>query len=199
MVSLDFLERIAKDVLAMLFYLKSWEGHSSGRSGQMNASDWVNCFFRIATVPLLLLFVGVPAYCVYKGNNTAAGIMACVLASALLFTRISDIAEFSLWEVKVKLEKTVNEAKVTIDELRDMASAFAESNLDQMAMSGQLFSALNTERRFAVREKIVGSLRKLGVDDKDILKIQAVWISPSISLRAQSIGVVAAGSRAAVS
>jgi hypothetical protein len=53
----------------------------------------------------------------------------------------------------------------------------AKANLTQLAMSGQMLHGLNTEVKFGIRDKIIASLKEIGVSDADTHDAQEIWIS----------------------
>jgi hypothetical protein len=107
-----------------------WLDHARNLEGW--ASAWTDALFRLAPVPLLLLLVGNPTVEAARGSIQSAIVTGSVCAAALLLTRLRDVVEFSLWGVKGSLEKAVKDAEVTIQQLREMALAFAEASLSDL-------------------------------------------------------------------
>ncbi len=122
-------------------------------------------------------FLFVPPVALCLGDNTGAGILAAVGAASILFTRIQDLVEFSGFGVAAKLEKKMNEAEAIIRQLRSISAALAKGSLQQIAMSGELFSGIDTKDKFNVRDEIVDSLKEMGVSEHVILEAQGLWIA----------------------
>ena len=97
-------------------------------------------------------------------------------ASALLLTR-PDISSFGLLGLQATLERQIGKVQVTIEELQKLAAAMAKASLTQLAMSGQIMHMLNTDVKFGMRDKIIASLKEIGVSDADMHDAQEIWIS----------------------
>ena len=96
-------------------------------------------------------------------------------ASALLLTR-PDISSFGLLGLQATLERQIGKVQVTIEELQKLAAAMAKASLTQLAMSGQIMHMLNTDVKFGMRDKIIASLKEIGVSDADMHEAQGTWI-----------------------
>lgn len=151
------------------------------------ASAWTNALFRLAPVPLLLLLAGVPTVEAALGNIQSAIVTGSVAAAALLLTRLRDVVEFSLWGVRGRLEKAVRDAEVTIQQLREMALAFAEASLSDLAAVGSIPNPVTIRQRFRIRDGIVASLQRLGVTGEEIGRVQTHWITTHCSVMALEI------------
>jgi hypothetical protein len=84
--------------------------------------------------------------------------------------------KFSLTGVETTARETIKQVQVTLDKLQKIEVAFAKANLSQLALSGQLLIGLNTEEKFAIRDKIIANLEETGVSGNDILDAQQIWI-----------------------
>jgi hypothetical protein len=131
----------------------------------------------IGLVLLTFLIVAPTVRIFFWKDSAGASVLAAVGAAALLLTRLPDISTFELLALKVTLEKQTQQVEVTIQQLQKMASAFAQASLTQLAMSGQMLSGINTEYKFQIRDRIVDSLKEIGVQDNKVLDAQTVWIS----------------------
>lgn len=109
-------------------------------------------------------------------NNAGAAILAGSAAAAIILTRLPDVSGFQLFGLSAKLEQQSKQIDISLDQLQRLAGALAAANLDQLAMSGQMFSGLTTEAKFNVRDNIVANLRSLGLSEADITATQGVWI-----------------------
>jgi hypothetical protein len=112
-----------------------------------------------------------------KRGAASAGVLAAAGAAALLLTRLPDISNFELLALKVKLENQSRQVEVSLQALQQMASAFAEASLTDLAMSGQLLHSTDTRLKFLIHDEIIASLKEIQVTDDNTLKAQRVWIA----------------------
>jgi hypothetical protein len=129
---------------------------------------------------LLVFFIVAPSIRIFlSGDVAGASVLAAVGAAGLLLTRLPDISTFELLALKVTLEKQTRQVDVTLKQLQKMAAALAQSNLTQLAMSGQKLSGISSEYKFEIRSKIIDSLKEIGIGDAEVLGAQVTWISVS--------------------
>jgi hypothetical protein len=143
----------------------------------MNRATVLSIVLRCAIVPLLMFLIVAPTIAIWYDRNTGATILASIAIAAILLTRLPDVDEFSSWGIKAKLDKAVQEAEVTIEQMRNMAVAFAEANLGSLAAVGLITTPITLAGRVAIRDRIVGSLREIEVSDSEILRVQIGWRS----------------------
>jgi hypothetical protein len=110
-----------------------------------------------------------------KGPATAA-VLAAVGAAAVLLTRLPDISDFELLALKVKLDRQSQQVEVTLQQLQNLSTAFAEASLEELIMSGQRLQSMPLPEKFRVRDQIIKNLQAIGVPQSEILKAQNVWI-----------------------
>lgn len=130
----------------------------------------------IVSVLLFAYLLIAPCVALSFNDDRAAGILATIGIAAIILTRLDDLVSFSALGIKAKLRRKVAEVDKIIDQLKMVSKALATAGLQQIAMSGQLLSGLNTETKFKVRNDIVAALKKIGVSNSDIVEAHDVWI-----------------------
>jgi hypothetical protein len=127
---------------------------------------------------LIAYLIVVPTISIFWFKQTAARATVLIVAgaTALIFVRLPDISSLKLLGLQATLERQIGKAEVTIEELQKLAAAMAKANLTQIAMSGQMLHGLPTGAKFAIRDKIIESMKEIGVSEKDIHDAQQVWI-----------------------
>ncbi len=132
---------------------------------------------RLVSPRLFLLgfLVVVPTVAVVFGNNSGAVILGAIGAAALLLTRLEDITGFKLPRLEAELKQSITEANTTIQQLRELALAIAEPTLNEMAMSGEISHRLDFSTHNESKEKIVSTLRKIGVPEHNLMKALGGW------------------------
>ncbi len=129
-------------------------------------------------LPVLFIYLLLaPIIAILCGNNGGAGILAGVGLTAIILTRLPDLREFSGLGIVAKLEGKIQEADEIIKKLKAISAALTRSSLQQISMSGQMFSSLPISEKFKVRDEIVEALKGMGISDDEILNVQEVWIS----------------------
>jgi hypothetical protein len=129
--------------------------------------QWLLLAFLILAPTVIVL--------VYKKPSLAYPVILAG-AAALILIR-PELSSFGLLGMKATLERQIGQVQVTIEELRKMAAATAKANLTQLAMSGQLMHGINTDVKFGIRDRIIASLKEIGVLKDDIHDSQEIWIS----------------------
>jgi hypothetical protein len=126
---------------------------------------------------LIAFLIGAPTAAVFIKKDTAgAAVLAAVGAAALLLTRLPDVSAFELLALKVKLERQSQQVEITLQQLQEMAAAFAQANLTELAMSDQRIFGLTTRGKFELHDNVVASMRKLKIPEDEILEAQQPWI-----------------------
>lgn len=126
---------------------------------------------------LLLYLVAMPTAGVIKGELEAAGFFAGIGIAALLMLRLPDLVEFKAFGLEAKLRESIREAEATIDQLRELAATLAGPALDDLAMHGQTFTHLTFEHRCSQKERIVTTLRSIGLAETKIEEVADLWTS----------------------
>jgi hypothetical protein len=146
--------------------------------------DYLSANFEKVTQRFLVLYlVMAPTIVIIaKGETKTAGILIVAGATALLFTRLPDILSIKLFGLQATMERQISKVQVTIEALQKMATAMATGNLTQLVMTGQHFHGLHTEAKFYIRDRIIESLKEIGVSDDETLKAQDAWIQVNSNL-----------------
>jgi hypothetical protein len=127
---------------------------------------------------LIAYLIVAPTVAVFTFRQPALAFALIVAgATALIFTRLPDISSLKLLGLQATLERQIGKVQVTIEELQKLAAAMAKASLTQLAMSGQIMHMLNTDVKFGMRDKIIASLKEIGVSDADMHDAQEIWIS----------------------
>ncbi|MDE1882751.1 MAG: hypothetical protein KGH70_02110 [Rhodospirillales bacterium] len=126
---------------------------------------------------LFVYLLVMPLIALVYGNTNDGILIAVVGVAAILLTRLQDLREFSFLGVVAKMQEKIQEADRIIENLRKISTALARGSLQEIAMSGQLFSGLHTSSKFKVREDIVTALKDMDIPDETVLETQYVWIT----------------------
>jgi len=127
-------------------------------------------------IALLLLLIGVPVVLVWRRNNAGAAVIVAAISAAILFTRLPDIQSFKLFGLVATLERQQRQVQVTLAQLQGLAASLATGSFNELAFSGQVFVGMPTREKFQIHDRIVASLKSLGLSRSDILKTQELWI-----------------------
>jgi hypothetical protein len=135
---------------------------------------------QLILITYLILVPTVLAFKTERASLTAILVAAGV--AALVFTRVSDISSIRLPGLQDTLEQQIGRVQVTIYQLQKLAAATAKANLSELAMSGQIMSRINTEEKFAIRDRVINSLNSIGANDAQIHDAQSIWIDVNCHL-----------------
>jgi len=112
-----------------------------------------------------------------KRGAAAAGVLAAVGAAAVILTRLPDISDFELLALKVKLDRQSKQVEVTLQQLQSLATSLAESGLEVLLMSGQVFQYITLREKFRLHDELIKNLEAIGTSSDTIIKIQNnFWI-----------------------
>jgi len=128
-------------------------------------------------VLLTLSLVGIPSLLAFRKNNAGAMVAAASITAGVLLTRLPDISSVHMFGLAAELEKQQQQVQVTLDQMQRLAASLAESSFDELAFSGQSFIGLTSETKMKAHDKIVGSLKDIGLTQSQIKEAQEVWIS----------------------
>lgn len=122
-------------------------------------------YFGILTFTALAFFILAPFHVIYyNGNITTAFILLASGVLIFLVPRFDRIREISILGVmKAKLERKIEEAAATLEELRELAIVFSKSALYHTARSG-FWGGITDEQRHQIYLDINQSLVNLGID-----------------------------------
>ena len=129
---------------------------------------------------LAILFASICIYFLFVqkgvGKATLAGTL--FIATALIGNpeRFQSF-KFSLGGIETRARDVIQQAQVTIEQLRNLSATLSESSLDQLAFSGYIFMHMNDADKFRLRDEIVARMREIGVDEKTIFSAQRGWIT----------------------
>lgn len=142
----------------------------------INSVSIIGVVFNIFT----LAFACIVIYLIFKEKKA----LGRVTLAALLFVFCALIGNTDRFEsftfsptggLVAKARTVIQQAQVTIEQLQKMATAFAQANLTELAISGQILSGINTEYKFALHDQIIASLKDIKVSDAEIDKAQRPW------------------------
>jgi len=136
-------------------------------------------YCRKAVVPSLIAFTVIaPTIATILGNISAAIMLLVIGAAALVLTRLDDIRRIKLWSLEAELERKIDEARATLEQLRQLARAVAEPALSTLAMQGSIFKELKFSYRYRVQQRIDHALEELGVPVGDRQQVGTIWYAP---------------------
>jgi hypothetical protein len=122
---------------------------------------------------LAFLIVAPTLAIILRGGAAAASVLAAVGVAALLLTRLPDISSFALFGLTAKLERQSQQVQVTLAQLQDLGSVMGQILIESDAARGRLGSASSPAEHEALKQRILGSLKSIGVSDTELSKIAA--------------------------
>ncbi len=130
-------------------------------------SDWLLPTYLIAA-PAAAVF--------WFENNSGAAVLGAIGVSAIILTRLPDIQTISLFGLRAQLVRSVQEVEIKIQQLRRLSVSLAEPLILQLTSFGESRKSLSIEDRFRVRDEIVNTLKEIGIENQEILRIHREWI-----------------------
>lgn len=149
----------------------------------MKLDSFSNISLKISNVALLLAGVA----CLVKGVHVLwtaeVGSSASTALAAGLFLLLASSAErFEVlkgWGLEArtrKLDKAINEAAATLNQLRKIAELSSESIISLNSKTGRWDSAPTTQAAYEVAKQVRANLIDLGSDEQAIKRIMAPWV-----------------------
>lgn len=126
---------------------------------------WLGIFFTLSA-PIV---IGI-----YFDNPSISWVAALCGAFVTLMAKAESLAELSLGPVKAKMKEKLQEASATIEELRKIATATSEASLTEL-MSGSFMGGMNLQKRLELHDKVIKSLKEVGVTDTQIGEAEGDW------------------------
>lgn len=123
----------------------------------------------------ILYVLTVPVAVAHAAQSASLGGLALVAGLSILFmSKFNELAELSYGPLKAKMRAQLIEAQATIVQLRKVASTIADASITG-TMAGYFVEGLNLEKRFELRDKLVGLLTELGVNAAEIRRMHEYW------------------------
>nr|MBI1231875.1 hypothetical protein [Cytophagales bacterium] len=132
-----------------------------------NKSFWTKALFTIG-----ILYVLVAPALFFLIENAKEPAVFLLISGVLLaiLSRFDDVRELGLFGLKTKIEKAVDEAYATLDQVKEFAKIFAVSSLSNTARSGW-WGGIPEDQTRELLKSTQDTLRKLGCDEQEIKEI----------------------------
>lgn len=104
----------------------------------------------------------------FNGMRVEMGIIIGLGIAIWFFLTIEKFDYFKGAGIEAKLNKAVNDANATIEELRELAVSLAEPTLTLITMENRMLEYIPLGSKIQMKEEIVNSLKKLNVADSKI-------------------------------
>ena len=132
----------------------------------------MNILFWIGIIFILV----VPVYIGVSRKTPSSTVWAIVVCGALVIfmSKIEIIQEFSLGPLKAKMKDQIREADATIKQLKEISAVSSEATLTNL-MAGSFMAGMTLEKRLELHDKIIGSLKEIGVSQYQIDKVESDW------------------------
>jgi hypothetical protein len=146
---------------------------------QSSASWWLYNILAALLSGLVIVVIWRGAFA--KRERPMPGLAIPFLLAAL-FAAIGNIDKIQTLRASLtgglylQVRQTIQEAQVTIEQLRRLATTLAGSGLNELALSGDVFTGMTTAEKFRIRDQMVARLKELGVPESEIMDAQRFWI-----------------------
>jgi hypothetical protein len=110
-----------------------------------------------------------------KAGNTAVAALLAVFCALMGNPDRFQTFKFSFTGIEASARQAIQQVEVTVQQLRNLAAAFAEASLQELVMSGQIFHGMSTRTKFELHDKIIDNLKHIGIRDDEIANLQSSW------------------------
>lgn len=132
-------------------------------------SPWVT----VGASLLMLIFAMVLGL---LGKPTEMGLIVVAGSISIAFLNIDRIQRFKGAGFEAEMKQAVQEAHATLEQLRALAAASAESTLTTL-MAGNFFDGTTLSTRLDLHDRLVRSLEEIGVPRPQINEADRMWKS----------------------
>jgi len=132
----------------------------------MNILFWVGIIFILV----------VPVYIGVFRKAPSATVWAVVVCGAfvIFMSKIEIIQELSLGPLKAKMKEQIRETDATLKQLKEISVVSSEATLTNL-MADSFMGGMKFEKRLELHDKIIDSLRGIGVNQDKIDKVESDW------------------------
>ena len=135
---------------------------------------WLNRS-QIVTALLVLYITVSPVVAIIYRNVPAAVVLVTAGTVAVFLTRLDRLTELSVYGLRVRLQKALDEANATIAQLRALGKSLARPILNELAMSDVPLAGRPFEDQYADKKAIMDSLSTLGLSRREIKEVSELW------------------------
>ena len=108
------------------------------------------------------------------GKPTEMGLIVVAGAISIAFLNIDRIQRFKGAGFEAEMRQAVEQAHATVEQLRILAAASAESTLTTL-MAGNFMSGTTLATRLDLHDRLISSLEDIGVPQPEIDKAECMW------------------------
>jgi len=91
-----------------------------------------------------------------------------------IFSRIQDIAEFSMGPLKARMKEKLSEVDELLKELRKVGLSLSKASLTSL-MTENFWGGTNLEKKNEIRESIIRMLKDIGANGFDLASVDSDW------------------------
>lgn len=128
---------------------------------------WITAIASILMVGLAMMFG-------LLGKPTEMGLIIAAGAIAISFLNIDRIQRFKGAGFEAEMRQAVEHVHATVDQLRVLAAASAESTLTTL-MADNFFDGTSLETRLDLHDRLIHSLEEIGVPPSNIAEADHRW------------------------
>ena len=128
----------------------------------------------VKDILFVISIIAVIAIATVMGFNNMRIEMGIIIGLGIAIWFFLTIEKFEYFKgagIEAKLNKAVNDANATIEELRELAASLAEPTITLITMENRMFQYIPLSSKIQMKEDIMNSLRKLVVEDSRIKKV----------------------------
>ena len=108
------------------------------------------------------------------GKATEMGLIVAAGAISIAFLNIDRIQRFKGAGFEAEMKQAVEQAHATVEQLRTLAAASAESTLTTL-MAGNFMGGITLSTRLDLHDRLIKSLEEIGVQTAQIEEAERMW------------------------
>ena len=129
---------------------------------------------KFITISGCLLTLGLAVMFGMMSKPTEMGLIVAAGAIALAFLNIDKIQRFKGAGFEAEMKRAVEEANVTLEQLREVAATSSEAILTDL-MAGNFVSGTTLEKRLDLHDQLIRNLKDIGASERQIEKADEMW------------------------
>lgn len=126
------------------------------------------------TILAALLMLTLAMVLALLGKPTEMGLIIVAGAISIAFLNIDRIQRFKGAGFEAEMKQAVEQAHATLDQLRTLAAASAESTLSTL-MAGNFMGGTTLASRLDLHDRLIKSLEEIGVSESQIDRAESLW------------------------
>ncbi|HCE4642747.1 TPA: hypothetical protein NGT82_004635 [Vibrio parahaemolyticus] len=108
-------------------------------------------------------------------NDTSTSWVAALSGAFVTFVaKLPEIAELSLGPVKARMRDKIEEASVTITQLKKIAVSNSEATLSDL-IAGSFMGGMSQAKRLEIHSNVMNALKEIGADKAELEFVERDW------------------------